>query len=408
MSRSLKAISLLLCSVAINGFEFSDKLTGWYAGEPTTAPIGPMKGIPMIWSIQPVDKERGIWLMEDIFLDGMIMGSHQQFLVTPTMVTYCGLLRHFMSNDVSKPAAVLNDYLWQSDTSNSTQMVWCAYDQAGGCSTFQWKFIIISSNSSHVESFRIQVMFPPAVHADVTFTFQGENPTGGYPQGVDYADRKACQLINSGRYNYGWNSAEYPHYNSLGKNIPPAEIQKLLKQQQNIKPKGSLDLVRKPSSSSSYKFCYLINNQTDFKLQWNFDNRTKEVSMKVSAKTDGWASIGFYPLFPGMKHASILLGSEKCGVSAMKAVEWVGTPVPSNWTTIRSPSVTSANGILSFSLKFTKPPQPQWRSNCEVMFAVGKDGNQCDSPSYHDNLRGQVSIPDLAMPEISLNPYMKC
>eukprot|EP01060_Flectonema_neradi_P039012 TRINITY_DN840_c0_g1_i1.p1 TRINITY_DN840_c0_g1~~TRINITY_DN840_c0_g1_i1.p1 ORF type:complete len:401 (+),score=89.90 TRINITY_DN840_c0_g1_i1:70-1272(+) len=400
MTSTFRMLSSMLCLASVSGFEFTDQLTGWYKGEPTTAPIGPMEGIPFIWSIQPVDKERGIWLMEDMFTDGMIMGSHQQFLVTPTTITYCGLLRHFITNDPSKPATVLNDYIYQSDVSNNNQTVWCAYDQAGGCETFIWTMKLLSATS-----FNIKVMFPPSVHADVTFTLQGKTPSGGYPQGIDYADRKSCQLLNSGRYNYGWNTADYPHYDSFG--APSAEIQKVLK---NTKPRGTTDLVRshKFTSSSPYSFCYVINNQTQFKLEYNFTKTTKEITMRVSAKTTGWAAVGFYPLFPGMEHAKVIMGSQQCGVSAMEAKDWVGTPVASNWTDIKNPTVASVGGIVSFSLSFTAPPEPQWRSNHEVMFAVGDNGDHCSNPSYHNNLRGLVTIQDFAAPEISLNPYMKC
>eukprot|EP01060_Flectonema_neradi_P020064 TRINITY_DN27595_c0_g1_i1.p1 TRINITY_DN27595_c0_g1~~TRINITY_DN27595_c0_g1_i1.p1 ORF type:complete len:408 (+),score=48.89 TRINITY_DN27595_c0_g1_i1:62-1285(+) len=400
---------LLLWSISTTSFELSDKFTGWYSGEPTTAPIGPMGGVPIIWSIQPVDQARGIWLMEDMYLDGMIIGSHQQFLVTPTTVTYCGLLRNFVSTDASKPAAVLNDYIYQSDKSNNSQTVWCAHDQAGGCGTFQWTVTIIAFNATKVNSFRIEVLFPPAVHVDVIFTLRGGNPSAGYPHGIDYTDRKICQLINSQRYMYAWNTAEYPHYDSYGKSVPPPEIAAITKKL--TKPTGTVDLVRNQPRSgrqSPYSFCYVINNQTQFKLEWSIENLTGIVSMRISAKTSGWVAIGFYPLFPGMEHAKIILGSESCGVSAMEATAWVGTPVKSNWTTVSDTAVSSSEGVLSINMKFKKPPEPQWRSNHEVMFAVGNNGENCDDPAYHGNLRGMVGIQDLSRPDKSLSPYLMC
>jgi hypothetical protein len=196
---------------------------------------------------------------------------------------------------------------------------------------------------------------------------------------------------------------------------------------------------REEEASTLSSHCYVLNEETDYRLTWTLDETAGLLNVTMSATASSpstWVALGFRPKGRsydesyaeeltgrhsnfGMLGADIVAGSLSGGVRTMFAELYTGPPVPSSDLEISSDSSANYEDgriTVSFSRPFLsgylatqlKDETATILDNpdADIIWAIGSD-DSTGSCSYHDNNRGYRFI-DWRNPEAHLADTMKC
>lgn len=197
------------------------------------------------------------------------------------------------------------------------------------------------------------------------------------------------------------------------------------------------------ASSSSYDYCYSLNAQAGYQLQWSLDTDNQVLHCAVSAPAENkstYVAIGFRPLSRsvdstlteqntghhmnfGMAGADIVAGSVDGGIRLLYAEDYTGAPVVSSALTISNATVTYDEKNQRVVLSFTRPVIGGYMlsmygnnasivsGQADILWAIGSDlatGSSSDVEiDYHYNTRGMRVI-DWENPEIAFAEEWKC
>ena len=356
---------------------------GFYSADAVSTQLGPQP-TENIWEVYSVP-DTNDWLLRDVFLGGHIIGSYQQFWVSEDAqrsFTYCGHLRHFLASPSKNAsgddfATVVETWQYSDTLSTASSYIWCANNMAGGCSLFKLNL------TTEGTGFSIKVeLTPPVVHYEAHFT-----PTEKTLPPTEL-DHLICQTTIAHGVGMTWDDIRFPRTSDGAK---------------TAKTKKTVQKVRKGGEENALgAHCYVLHNTSGFTLAWSPEVGGHRMNFSAIAG-GGWVALGFDALYPGMLNAKVLVASPQDGVQVKYATEFVGTPQPSNWTTIKDASVSVSGGVTSASMFV--PTFKRDDDAFHIFWAYGD--NEATGFNYHGANRGVISL-DLADPEATLPSWIKC
>lgn len=449
--------TLAVGSVAASGFALPAAFEGLWNGGPLFTVLGPFA--PSTYTFSISKSPAGDYLLENnIKYDGGDSGYQRFYLEgyggTAGSLWYCGNLTHYFNGDGVTGDGRLNGFKNVSQTATSVTFcldtenpaVKTGYEnpfqpQCASCDCANWTF----AYNAETDRLTTQLsMSGSEGHTHSKHLWAELDRVGAAPVIVDadmprHGDEFGCAFEEGGR-----DSGPVTDQDVVGPVPRSSAGCPFLKWKQARDAERVAALMADADASTEYSHCYVLNQQTDFRLEWTVDEAAEALHCRVSAPAadeNTYIAIGFRPasrmtdpkyiemetghhMSFGMEGADIVVGSGAKGLRSLYAELYTGPPIVDDSLHLSSAETKYDAESGRVVLSFTRPLvggylQTHYNVNvsivsydADIIWAIGSDESEGSDPngstcSYHDSTRG-LRFVDWENPSIAMYDLWTC